>query len=71
MFESLSFEFHYHSSAVNVRVKVDTGLDLMERDVNGEEIDWYGYRPNELLNSLLSRSDRWVLIFEPYFDQKF
>lgn len=47
----------------------DETLDLIERDVNGEEVDWYGYKAQELLTSLLDHSDKWALIFEPYYDQ--
>ncbi len=44
-------------------------LDLMEQHFNGEDVDWYGCRPDELLISLLAQSEKWVLIFEPNFDQ--
>jgi hypothetical protein len=44
-------------------------LDLIERDVNGEQVDWYGYNASDLLTLLLAHSDKWVLIFEPYYDQ--
>ena len=44
-------------------------LDLIEQEVNGEEVDWYGPKANDLFISLLDHSKKWVLIFEPYYDQ--
>jgi hypothetical protein len=45
------------------------GLDLLKMEVNGEEVDWYDRRLDDLLNIILSRCDLGVLIFEPHYDQ--
>lgn len=51
-----------------LQIKGD-GLDLLEMEVNGEEVDWFGRRLDDLLESLLKQHERWVLIFEPNYDQ--
>lgn len=45
------------------------GLDLLEKEVRGLEVDWGGRSLEELLRVLLSQYDRWVLIFELHCDQ--
>jgi hypothetical protein len=53
---------------VFLEVKGD-GLDLLEREVNGEEVDWHGRRLDDLLALTLKSHRRWVLIFELQEDQ--
>lgn len=45
------------------------GLDLLEREVNGEQVNWMGRRLDDLLKAILIQQDRWGLIFEPNYDQ--
>jgi hypothetical protein len=47
----------------------DDTLDLFEREANGYEVDWSGYRVDDLLILLMNQHERWVLIFEPQYDQ--
>jgi hypothetical protein len=42
---------------------------LLWRDVNGDDVNWSGYPCDEIIQFLLTQSDRWVLIFEPHYDQ--
>ena len=44
-------------------------LDLFEAEVNGEEVDWGGHPLDELIRVLLTNNERWVLVFEPDYDQ--
>src|SRR5262245_52790517 len=45
------------------------GLDLLEREVNGEEIDWFGQNFDTVLSQILEACKSWVVIFEPHYDQ--
>lgn len=46
-----------------------TGLDLLESEINGIEVEWNGKRLDDFLCLLLRQYDRWVLVFELYEDQ--
>jgi hypothetical protein len=45
------------------------GLDLLEGEVNGMEMDWGGKRLDDLLALLLKQSDQWAVLFELHSDQ--
>lgn len=45
-----------------------TGLDLLESEINGIEVEWNGKRLDDFLCLLLRQYDRWVLVFELYED---
>lgn len=45
------------------------GLDLLELETNGVEVDWGNRRLDDLLRSLLNCYDRWAVLFELYSDQ--
>jgi hypothetical protein len=46
-----------------------SALDLFELEVNGQEVDWDSRPLDAVLDRLLSQHNRWVLIFEPHYDQ--
>jgi hypothetical protein len=45
------------------------GLDLWESEVNGREVDWFGYRLDDLLKLILEQQGKWLVIFELNYDQ--
>lgn len=45
------------------------GLDLLQEEVNGSDVDWRGRDLEQLLRSLLLQCRRWVLVFELHCDQ--
>jgi len=52
--------------ALSIRGK---GLDLLQAEVNGAEVDWKGKSLEQLLRLLLSQVSKWVLTFELHCDQ--
>lgn len=47
----------------------EKALDMLEREVNGKEVDWDGWDIEAVLRQILSLQERWVLVFEPHYDQ--
>lgn len=45
------------------------GLDLLAREVNGDEVDWGGPPFQAFLREQLSRNPNWAVIFSPHCDQ--
>jgi hypothetical protein len=45
------------------------GLDLLESEVNGSEIDWEGKSFDEFLKAILTDRPQWVVIFEWHCDR--
>jgi hypothetical protein len=52
--------------ALSIRGK---GLDMMQMEVNGAEVDWKGKSLDHLLRLLLPHVGKWVLVFELHCDQ--
>jgi len=46
-----------------------TGLDLLESEVNGSEIDWEGKSFDDFLKMILTEQPQWVVIFEWHCDR--
>jgi len=45
-------------------------LDLLAAEINGQQVvDWLGLTFDDLLRLLLAEYDRWVVVFEPHYDQ--
>ena len=47
----------------------ESALTLFQSEVNGYEVDWGGSPLDEILKTLLSRHEKWAVVFEPYSDQ--
>jgi len=45
------------------------GLDLLESEVNGSEIDWEGKSFDEFLKLILTEQPQWVVVFEWHCDR--
>lgn len=45
------------------------GLDLLQEEVNGTDINWQGKSLDQLLRLLLSQYREWVFVFELHCDQ--
>ena len=45
------------------------GLDLLESEVNGSEIDWEGQSFDDFLKLILTEQPQWVMIFEWHCDR--
>jgi hypothetical protein len=45
------------------------GLDLLESEVNGEEIDWEGKSFDDFLKLILTEQAQWVVVFEWHCDR--
>jgi hypothetical protein len=45
------------------------GLDLLELEVNGSDIDWEGKKFDEFLKLILNKQPQWVVIFEWHCDR--
>ncbi len=45
------------------------GLDLLQSEVNGSNIDWKERSLEQLLRSITSQCTKWVLVFELHCDQ--
>lgn len=52
--------------ALSIRGK---GLDLLQEETNGSDIDWCGKSLVRILRLLLSQCKKWVLVFELHCDQ--
>jgi len=46
-----------------------SSLELLEKELNGEPVDWSGRHLEDLLKLILSENKKWVLIFEPNYDE--
>ena len=44
-------------------------LDLLEQETNGEDVDWFDCRLEDLLVRFLTQYEQWALIFELHYDQ--
>lgn len=45
------------------------GLDLLESEVNGEQIDWEGKSFDDFLKLILAEQPQWVVVFEWHCDR--
>jgi hypothetical protein len=45
------------------------GLDLLESEVNGSEIDWEGKSFDDFIKLILTEQPQWVVIFEWHCDR--
>ena len=58
----------YGSMRLNFSVQ-GQGLDLLESEVNGSEIDWEGKSFDDFLKLILTEQPQWVVIFEWHCDR--
>ncbi|MFY0576196.1 hypothetical protein ACN28S_19175 [Cystobacter fuscus] len=45
------------------------GLDLLSREVNGQEVEWDEHPLEVFFLEQLSKNDRWAVVFSPHCDQ--